>query len=424
MRDDALRRDEPAREQIDRDRIAIRAEMRAAHVELLAIADDRPVERRILAEHRELDEAAELADQRHALRDARRHAGRLDVDVAAVAPRQRAHDRGRVLAGRIDRHVGAVCARERAARFDGIDDDEPPGRLQLRDLRHHQAERARARDHDDVVELDVAAIDRVDRARERLDDRRVLERDAERDRVDDRARRYAHVLGHPAVGDLALKAEDVMDLAHPVLARLAIAARAARHDLLGDHAIAERDAEVLGRALAQRLDVAEELVAGNHGCLDPRARPAPEHLRAGVALAVARADAARADADHELARVRARLRDALDAVVLGGVADDRRHLLRFVVSIRHGFGLAGWVRENGRPNAAARARMKRMKRMKRIERARRAPARRARASPLAAAPRPMRATRPIQAARAAHLGPPLAAALTCGARGRCRSRAG
>ena len=63
MRDDALRRYEPAREQIDCDRIAIRPEMRTADIKFLTIADDRSVDGRIRAEYRKLDETAELANQ-------------------------------------------------------------------------------------------------------------------------------------------------------------------------------------------------------------------------------------------------------------------------------------------------------------------------------------------------------------------------
>ncbi len=118
----------------------------------------------------------------------------------------------------------------------------------MRDLRHHQAERPGAGDHHDVVELDVAAIDGVDGAAQRLDDRGVFERDRSRDLVHDRAGRKAHIVGHAAVGDLALKAEDVVHLAHPVLAAVAIAAVPARHDLLGDDALAH--GELAGMAVA------------------------------------------------------------------------------------------------------------------------------------------------------------------------------
>ena len=157
--------------------------------------------------------------------------------------------------------VGAVAAREREPLRHEVDDDELARRLELRHLHHHQADRTGAGDHDDVVELDVAARDGVDGARQRLDDRGILERHLRRNPVHARGRRDAHELRHAAVGHLALEAEDVVHFAHPVLAGAAVAALVAGHDLLGDDAIAERDAEMLGRAVAQRLDVAEELVA-------------------------------------------------------------------------------------------------------------------------------------------------------------------
>ena len=121
-------------------------------------------------------------------------------------------------------------------------------------------------------------------------------------RCTQRGRRNSHVLRHSAVGDLALEAEDVVHFAHPVFAGAAIAAALAGDDLLGDHPVAHRDAEMLGGALAQRLDVAEEFVARDDRRLDPRIGAAPEHLGARPALAIAGADAAGGDADHHLPR--------------------------------------------------------------------------------------------------------------------------
>ncbi len=48
----------------------------------------------------------------------------------------------------------------------------------MRDLRHHQSEWAGPGDHDHIVELDVASIDGMNGAGERLDDRGVFNRDA------------------------------------------------------------------------------------------------------------------------------------------------------------------------------------------------------------------------------------------------------
>src|SRR5690348_12772130 len=126
--------------------------------------------------------------------------------------------------------------------------------------------------------------------------------------MDDSGRRNTHVLGHAAVGDFALKAEDVVHFAHPVLAGFAITALAARHDLLGDHAVADLHAEMFCRAFAEFLHEAEELVPRNYRRFNPRTRAAPEHLRARMAFAIARADPACGDADHQFMRSRARLR--------------------------------------------------------------------------------------------------------------------
>src|SRR6185437_12665770 len=186
-------------------------------------------------------------------------------------------------------------------------------------------DRTGAGDHDDIVELDVAARDGVNRTRERLDDRGILERHVRRYPVHDRRARDAHELRHAAVGHVALEAEDVVHFAHPVLAGAAVAASLAGNDLLGDDALAQRNAEMLARAVAKRLDVTEELVTWNHRRLDPGIGATPEHFRARPAFAVARADAAGADANHHFARTRDGPRELLHAIVLGRVADDRRH---------------------------------------------------------------------------------------------------
>src|SRR4249919_1837607 len=75
VRDDAVRCDESARQEIDRDRVAVRTQVRTAHVELLPVADDRPVDRRVGAEHRELDVAPELPDDVESLSHAGRRSG-------------------------------------------------------------------------------------------------------------------------------------------------------------------------------------------------------------------------------------------------------------------------------------------------------------------------------------------------------------
>src|ERR1039458_7422863 len=62
VRDHALWRQAAVADRVDGERITIRAEMGAIEIELLAVADDAPIDRDFLAEHAELDEAAALAD--------------------------------------------------------------------------------------------------------------------------------------------------------------------------------------------------------------------------------------------------------------------------------------------------------------------------------------------------------------------------
>ncbi len=137
--------------------------------------------------------------------------------------------------------------------------------------------------------------------------------------------RQEHVFGHAAVGDDPLEAEDVVHLAHPVLARAAEAALVARHDLLGDHGLTLPHPEMLGCTSAELVHVAEELVPWDDRRLHVGVVPAPEHLGALPALAVARADPTGADPDHHLVWAGRRTRHLLDSVILRAVADDRRH---------------------------------------------------------------------------------------------------
>jgi hypothetical protein len=60
--------------------------VRAAHIQLLAVADHRPVQRRLRAEHRKLDQASELANQLHALIYADWRAGGFDMAVMFGCP--------------------------------------------------------------------------------------------------------------------------------------------------------------------------------------------------------------------------------------------------------------------------------------------------------------------------------------------------
>src|SRR5699024_6411959 len=82
---DVLEGEGPLLDDLDGAGPGVRAEAGAAHVELLVVGDDRPVDRAALPEHGALHEAAELAQQVQALRDGAGVAGALDVHVGAVA---------------------------------------------------------------------------------------------------------------------------------------------------------------------------------------------------------------------------------------------------------------------------------------------------------------------------------------------------
>ena len=85
MRADLIHRQRAGFEQLDRGGPRVGAEMRAPHIELLVIGDDRPVHRHRVFEDRVLDEDAVLSQQVEPLRHGRRVARRLDVDVGAEA---------------------------------------------------------------------------------------------------------------------------------------------------------------------------------------------------------------------------------------------------------------------------------------------------------------------------------------------------
>ena len=86
-------------------------------------------------------------------------------------------------------------------------------------------------DDDGVFEGDLGALDRMQRTRQRLGERRVLRSDVTGDLVHQRLRWIHHVARHCA-RSASLEAEEVMRLAHVVLPAPAETAFPARHDLL------------------------------------------------------------------------------------------------------------------------------------------------------------------------------------------------
>src|SRR6185295_11396770 len=119
----------------------------------------------------------------------------------------------------------------------------------------------------------------------RLGERRVRGRYVARDLVDQGSGRIDHVRGHRTRGP-TLEAVDVVRSAHVVVAGAAVAAGPARHDMFGDHPVADRDPPPGRRRVVQLDDLAGELMTGNDRGLDVSGAAAvsPEFRRAMVAL--------------------------------------------------------------------------------------------------------------------------------------------
>ena len=324
MRDHHVRIDHAPVQVVDRQRVAVRPEVRAVHGQLLAIADHGPVGGDLRAEHPEDDHRAQLAQRGETLLDRGGVAGGFDEHVAAVAARELLDACGGVLRRHVDGDVGAEAPGDLETLGLGVGDHDATGVLELDHLQHQQPEGAGAGQHDGVAESNLTAFDGVDGAGERLDQDARLGGHVGRHLMHPRVRVEAHVLGPGAVGDAFLKTVDVVPFAHPVLARAAVPALAAGHDLLGDGLVADLEAMRLRGAIPELDDGAEELVARDDGSLDPGI-VAPEHGPAGVALAVGPTDACGVDADDHLARAGVRPRNGLETVVLRAVVHDRGH---------------------------------------------------------------------------------------------------
>ena len=130
-----------------------------------------------------------------------------------------------------------------------------------------------------------AALHRVDRAGQRLDEGRVFGCDRLRHLVVERIGGQQHILGPGALGALA-EAVDIAVGAHPILAALAVAAVPAGHDLFGNGQVAQGQTVLLAGPFAQRHHLAGKLVAGNHRRLGiaRRLAVAPEERRAADSI--------------------------------------------------------------------------------------------------------------------------------------------
>ena len=119
-----------------------------------------------------------------------------------------------------------------------IEGDQQSGVLEPRRRHHPQSQRPAASNDHRIAQLDLAALDGVDGACQRLDIHRLAGAERGGHLVVDGVRREAHVFCHGARGALAEAVDIVLAVAHPVLAALAETAFPAGHDLLGDRQVA------------------------------------------------------------------------------------------------------------------------------------------------------------------------------------------
>jgi hypothetical protein len=297
-----------------------------AHVELLVVADDRPVDGDVVLEDAVLDERAQLAQEVEPLGDGGGVSGALEVDVGTVTVGEPLDDLDRVLLGDVHDQVGPAQPGELQLLRRHVEGDDLGRELGLGPGDHAQADRAAAGDHHDVVEGDPGALDGVQRAGQRLGERGVGRGKVLAHLVHARLGAEHHVRRH-AAGVAAPEAEHLVGAAHPVLAALAVAALPARHDLLGHDTVTDLDPPPAAGLVVEADDLADELVTGD----DVRLRPGravlvtPELRGAVVALQVAGADADGLDPDERLAGAGTGHRHLLEAVVLRAVADDGLH---------------------------------------------------------------------------------------------------
>ena len=207
-----------------------------------------------------------------------------------------------------------------------VERDHQPRALGLGPGDHAQPDRAAAGDHHDVLELHVAALHGVQGAGQRLGERGVGGRQVGGDLVHQGVLGIEHVLRHPA-RRTPLEAEHVVRRAHPILAIQAVAALPTRHDLLGDHPVADRDVPAGAGLVIDLNNCPDKLVARDHLGLGPGrpVRVPPELGRSVVALEIARADPDGFHFDQRLARAGPRDRDLLQLIVLRPVADNGFH---------------------------------------------------------------------------------------------------
>ena len=180
---DLVHRQDAGLQHPDRRRPGVRAQVGAEHVQLLVVADDRPVDADVAAEDAVLDIGAQLAQDVEALGHGRGMPGAFEVDVGPVAAGH-VLDRGdRIVLADVDRHIGAALERQRELVRGHVERHDLGRVLRPGPGDHAETDRPAAGHHDDVVERQVRPLDGVQRAGQRLDERRVRRRQVGADLV-------------------------------------------------------------------------------------------------------------------------------------------------------------------------------------------------------------------------------------------------
>src|SRR5690349_24330135 len=104
----------------------------------------------------------------------------------------------------------------------------------------------------------------MDSTGQRFDKRSMMYGNRFGDFVIERSHREFHVFRHCAKRCLSEAVNIVLILAHPILPSLAETAFPARHNLLGDCHIAERETIFFARAFAQRQYFTDKFVTGDY----------------------------------------------------------------------------------------------------------------------------------------------------------------
>jgi hypothetical protein len=285
------------------------------------------VERRGMAVHADIGQAAGRPDQLGAELEGLRHADSLDRHVGAEAIRQVHHLRHRVVAAVVDRHVGAELQRLLESRRVEVDGDDPSGRVELGGHDRREPDGAGADHGDRVTGLDPAGehADLVGRGEDVGEEEHLLVREPVRHLVDGCVgERDAGVLRLQAVDQVA---EDPAPAAgaEAVPALLAEAAATARRDARDEDPVAGLDVRD-GRAdLDDRPD---RLVAEDR----------PRHDLGHVSLEdveISATDRRRVDADDGVGRLDdRRVRHGLPGPLARPAVDERFHDASFRVASR------------------------------------------------------------------------------------------